>query len=157
MFRGTPCIHWVYRVSHKGSDFRPISYSCYHRRTTMCRIYQSILMKLSIVSKSGFPECVKTISEIFLVAKYFFIWLVWSFSRTMCKMRKKKMEEGGKIRMKWNLHFSLYLYINLACLSVCLFVCLSVCLYPINVKTAEPIGPKFFVGHHVIPGKVYEW
>ena len=27
-------------------------------------------------------------------------------------------------------------------LSVCLFVCLSVCLYPINVKTAEPIGPK---------------
>jgi len=31
-------------------------------------------------------------------------------------------------------------------LSVCLFVCLSVCLYPINVKTAEPIGPKFFCG-----------
>ena len=28
-----------------------------------------------------------------------------------------------------------------------LSVCLSVCLYPINVKTAEPIGPKFFVGH----------
>ena len=44
------------------------------------------------------------------------------------------------------------LYINLACLSVCL----SVRLYPINVKTAEPIGPKFFVGHHVSPGKVYE-
>ena len=42
-------------------------------------------------------------------------------------------------------------------LSVCLFVCLFVCLYPINVKTAEPIGPKFFVGHHVIPGKVYGW
>ena len=31
-----------------------------------------------------------------------------------------------------------YLYINLACLSVC--------LYPINVKTAEPIGPNFFCG-----------
>ena len=44
------------------------------------------------------------------------------------------------------------LYINLACLSVCLFVC----LYPINVKTAEPIRPKFFVGHHVTTGKVYE-
>ena len=44
------------------------------------------------------------------------------------------------------------LYINLACLSVCL----SVCLYPINVKTAEPIRPKFFVGHHVTTGKVYE-
>ena len=42
-------------------------------------------------------------------------------------------------------------------LSVCLFVCLFVCLYPINVKTAEPIEPKFFVGHLVTPGKVYEW
>ena len=35
-----------------------------------------------------------------------------------------------------------YLYINLACLSVCM----SVCLYPINVKTAEPIGPKLLCG-----------
>ena len=34
--------------------------------------------------------------------------------------------------------------------------CLFVCLYPINVKTAEPIGPKFFVGHLGTPGKVYE-
>ena len=33
---------------------------------------------------------------------------------------------------------------------------LSVCLYPINVKMAEPIGPKFLVGHHVTTGKVYE-
>ena len=41
-------------------------------------------------------------------------------------------------------------------LSVCLYVCLFVCLYPINVKTAEPIGPKFFVGPHGAPGKVYE-
>ena len=40
-----------------------------------------------------------------------------------------------------------HLYINLACLFVC--------LYPINVKTIEPIGPKFFVGHHETPGKVY--
>ena len=32
---------------------------------------------------------------------------------------------------------------------------LSVCLYPINVKTAEPIGPKFCVRPHVTPGKVY--
>ena len=44
------------------------------------------------------------------------------------------------------------IYINLACLSVCL----SVCLCPINVKTAEPIGPKFFLGHHATLGKVYE-
>ena len=42
-------------------------------------------------------------------------------------------------------------------LSWCLFVCFGVCLYQINVKTAEPIGPKFFVGHHVIPRKVYGW
>ena len=49
-----------------------------------------------------------------------------------------------------------YLYIILACLSVCLFGCLFVCLYPIYVKTAEPLGPKFFVGHHVTTGKVYE-
>ena len=42
-------------------------------------------------------------------------------------------------------------------LSVWVFVCLFVCLYPINVKTAEPIGPKFFVRHHVTTGKVYEW
>ena len=41
------------------------------------------------------------------------------------------------------------LYINLACLSVYLFVC----LYPINVKTAEPIGPKFCVGSRVTPAR----
>ena len=42
-------------------------------------------------------------------------------------------------------------------LSVCLGVWVFVCLFPINVWTAEPIGPNFFVGHHVTPGKVYEW
>ena len=30
-----------------------------------------------------------------------------------------------------------------------------VCLYPINVKTAEPIGPKFGVGPLMTPEKVY--
>ena len=44
----------------------------------------------------------------------------------------------------------LFLYINLACLSVCLFV-------SNNVKTAVPIGPKFSVGPNMAPGKVYEW
>ena len=33
-----------------------------------------------------------------------------------------------------------------------LSVWVSVCLYPINVKTAEPIGLNFFVGPHVTPG-----
>ena len=33
---------------------------------------------------------------------------------------------------------------------------MSVCLYPINVKTAEPIGPKkISLGPRVTPGKVY--
>ena len=49
----------------------------------------------------------------------------------------------GAIYNTSNLNWLLHLYINLACLSVCLFVCLFVCLYPINVKTAEPIGSKF--------------
>ena len=35
-------------------------------------------------------------------------------------------------------------------------LCLSVCLYPINVKTAEPIGPKFFVGPCMTPGKIHD-
>ena len=56
------------------------------------------------------------------------------------------------LRVAW-LFKSCYLYINLICLSVCL----SVCLYPINVKTAEPIWPKFFVRHLRTSGKVYEW
>ena len=30
-------------------------------------------------------------------------------------------------------------------------LCFSVCLFPINVKTAEPIGPKFCVGPHICP------
>ena len=31
-----------------------------------------------------------------------------------------------------------------------------VCLCQTNVKTAEPIGPKFCVGPHMTPGKVYK-
>jgi len=44
------------------------------------------------------------------------------------------------------------LYITLL---VCLGVCLFVCLKPINVKTAEPIRPKFFEGPRMTQGKVY--
>ena len=32
--------------------------------------------------------------------------------------------------------------------------CLSVHLYPINVRTAEPIGPKIFEATHMTPGKL---
>ena len=42
---------------------------------------------------------------------------------------------------------SIYLY----------FACLGVCVYPINLKTVEPNGPKFCVGPHMAPGKVYGW
>ena len=47
-----------------------------------------------------------------------------------------------------SLRLPLHLYINLACLSVC-------CLCPINVKTAEPIRPKFCMEPHVAPRKVF--
>ena len=36
-----------------------------------------------------------------------------------------------------------------------LILCLSVCFFkPIRVKTAELIGPTFFMGPHMIPRKV---
>ena len=38
-----------------------------------------------------------------------------------------------------------------------LFVSFFVCLCLINVKMAEPIGPKFCVGPYMTQGKVYEW
>ena len=38
-----------------------------------------------------------------------------------------------------------------------LFVSFFVCLCLINVKTAEPIGPKFCVGPYLTLGKVYRW
>ena len=37
-----------------------------------------------------------------------------------------------------------------------MFVCMSVRLYPINVKTAELIGPKFCVGPHRPQGRIIE-
>ena len=45
---------------------------------------------------------------------------------------------------------------NISSIILSLSGCLGVCLYPINVETAEPIGPKFFVEHLGSPGKVYE-
>ena len=59
-------------------------------------------------------------------------------------------------------HYSFILYTTVQCavqssytyLSVWfLFVCLSL----INVKTAEPIGTKFFMRPYMISGKVYGW
>ena len=68
------------------------------------------------------------------------------FHSKICQKFKKKNTKnllfmdkkvGLKVQTDWTLVY-LYLYINLACLSVR--------LNPINVQTAEPIGPKFFVG-----------
>ena len=46
-------------------------------------------------------------------------------------------EAPSKARKKGAKRLEFLVFIN--------FACLPVCLYPINVKTAEPIGPKFFV------------
>jgi len=75
----------------------------------------------------------------------------------MVPLKKIKNTHGGKKNRL--LKITCYLYKKKNVSSIYKFglsVCLFVWLYPINVKTAEPIGPKFFVGHHVTTGKVYE-
>ena len=47
-------------------------------------------------------------------------------------------------------------YANQSIYKFSLSVWVFVRLYPKNVITAEPIGPKFVVGHHVTTGKVNE-
>ena len=54
----------------------------------------------------------------------------------------------------WENRMSIF-YIYILCFSVCLFVCLFVCLYPINVKTADSIGPKICKETEIPPGKIY--
>ena len=59
-----------------------------------------------------------------------------------------KNEAGAK-------NYSIYLYTLLFCLGVCsLFVCLFVSNKHQNSRS---IGPKFFVGLRVFPGKIYGW
>ena len=60
----------------------------------------------------------------------------------------------NKMLLKIKNNFSKYIF---TCESSIYILCLSVCLYPINIKTAEPIGPKFFVWSRVTPGKVFRW
>ena len=84
--------------------------------------------------------------------------------------RTNKQRDTQRNKQRLLLYISKYMYIIgtqsessiykfglSVCFFVCFFVCLFVCLYPINVKTAEPIGPKFFVGTRVTPWKVFEW
>ena len=70
---------------------------------------------------------------------------------------KIKEYHGWKIfNIIWKVLQKSFLFIVSIIYKFGLSVCLSVCLYSINVKTAEPIGPKNFVGSRVTPGKVYE-
>ena len=55
----------------------------------------------------------------------------------------KHWEQTGVPTKGLNWIYSFLLDINLACL-----------FYPINVKTAKPIKPKFCVGPHMAPGRV---
>ena len=73
---------------------------------------------------------------------YIYLWSEYCESMQYTPKQKKK---NAKLYKNRQLYISIYKF------------GLSVCLYPINVKTAEPIGPKFFVVHLGTPGKVYEW
>ena len=48
-----------------------------------------------------------------------------------------RLKIHSKVAIVYTSSFSIYI------------LCLSVCLYLINVKTAEPIGPKFCLGPHM--------
>ena len=50
----------------------------------------------------------------------------------------KMYDQRSEIILRLNIQINAYLYLYIY------FACLSVRLYPINVKTAEPIGPTFF-------------
>ena len=43
---------------------------------------------------------------------------------------------------------------NFSGCKISLYINFAVCLYPINVKTAEQIGPKFCVEPNMTPGKI---
>ena len=59
------------------------------------------------------------------------------------------LEKGITVNKVLKDLISLYLFI--------LYACLIAFLYPINVKTAIPIEPKFDVGPHMTQGKVCGW
>ena len=86
-----------------------------------------------------------------LIGKYCLLSKNYSFFTNSANKTLKthfNNQGGGEGKIKFSSQYiPVNQNINLACLSVC--------LYPINVKTAEPIGPKFFVGHHVTTGKVF--
>ena len=84
------------------------------------------------------------------------IYLIWVWGSVRFKSNEKSKWRVSEIKLNelYNNNFRvdtispplILISIYKFSLSGCLFVCLFVCLYPINVKTAEPIRPKFFVG-----------
>ena len=72
-------------------------------------------------------------------------------------MRKANFEMVSHLKLRVECiikrnSFPLYLFEYNPSISIYI-LCLSVCVFPINVKTAAPIGPKFCVGPHMTQGR----
>ena len=82
---------------------------------------------------------------------YFSPWRHWGFIRRKDVLIWPKTKCFIKLQIKIVLWQKIYMNVFWFSLITIkykfgLSVCLPVWLYPINVKTAEPIGPNFFVG-----------
>ena len=82
------------------------------------------------------------------------IFIYWGYK---WYIQRLKMYQSKGLHMTlmffYPFQFDFHFYLKLKLSSIYKFG-LSVCLYPKNIKTAEPIGPKFFVGSRMTPGKV---
>ena len=89
---------------------------------------------------------------------FYYIYYIVCMGVRLIVFQKDQTDQARFISNSSSQNLTYNFYINLACLSWWVFGCLFVCFYVSNnVKTAKPIGPKFCVGHHVTPGKVYDW
>ena len=89
---------------------------------------------------------------------FYYIYYIVCMGVRLIVFQKDQTDQARFISNSSSQNLTYNFYINLACLSWWVFGCLFVCFYVSNnVKTAEPIGPKFCVGHHVTPGKIYDW
>ena len=94
----------------------------------------------------------KPIHSHFLIEYMYVISPYFNFTYSIWKYFLKLKNLNFHINLKTNilfssrvqhfLHYCLYIHLYLYIYFVCLSGCLFVCLYPINVETAEPIGPK---------------
>ena len=89
---------------------------------------------------------------------FYYIYYIVCMGVRLIVFQKDQTDQARFISNSSSQNLTYNFYINLACLSWWVFGCLFVCFYVSNnFKTAEPIGPKFCVRHHVITGKVYGW